>query len=98
MKAKELKYDIDAINAMKDTLAKARDSLETCKNNVNTSLEKLKTDWNTAAGKQFFKEVDTDWGDEVKRYKKVLETVEGLLEEASTQYQKVTEKVEELKF
>lgn len=98
MKQKELKFDIEKINEMKKSLADSADDLGTNKNKVIQSLDKLKKDWNTAAGKNFMQNVDTDWTKEVDKYIKIIGAVEKLLEEAATQYAKVEDEVDKIKF
>lgn len=98
MKQKELKFDIEKINDMKKSMADSADDLSTYKDKVIGALDKLKKDWNTAAGKNFMKNVDTDWVKEVDNYIKIIGAVEKLLEEASTQYAKVEDEVDKVKF
>lgn len=98
MAQRELKFDIEALNNMKNKLADVVADLENCTNEVVNSLEKLKGDWNTTAGKQFMQNVDTDWTKEVEKYVRIVQGVEALLNEAAIQYQKVEEEVENLKF
>lgn len=52
----------------------------------------------TAAGKNFMQNVDTDWTKEVENYIKIIGAVEELLEEAATQYEKVEDEVDKIKF
>ena len=98
MKQKELKFDIEKINDMKKSLSDSSDDLNTYKDKVIQSLDKLKKDWNTAAGKNFMQNVDTDWTKEVENYIKIIGAVEELLEEAATQYAKVEDEVDKIKF
>ena len=98
MKQKELKFDIEKINDMKKSLADSADDLSAYKDKVIQSLDKLKKDWNTAAGKNFMQNVDTDWTKEVDKYIKIIGAVEKLLEEAATQYAKVEDEVDKIKF
>ncbi len=98
MAQKALKFDIDAINRMKKKMTVIVTDLENCKVEAVNSLEKLKNNWDTAAGKQFMQNVDTDWTKEVDKYVKIVHGVEALLDEAATQYQKVEEEIENLKF
>lgn len=94
MKQKELKFDIEKINDMKKSLSDSADDLNTYKDKVIQSLDKLKKDWNTAAGKNFMQNVDTDWTKEVENYIKII----GAVEEAATQYAKVEDEVDKIKF
>lgn len=98
MKQKELKFDIEKINDMKNSLAASAEDLGTYRDEVIESLDKLKTDWDTPAGKNFMKNVDTDWATEVDKYINIIGAVEKLLEEASTQYAKVEDEIEKIKF
>lgn len=98
MAQRELKFDIEALNNMKNKLADVVADLENCTDEVVNSLEKLKGDWHTAAGQQFMQNVDTDWTKEVEKYVRIVRGVEALLNEAAVQYQRVEEEVENLKF
>lgn len=80
------------------SLSDSADDLNTYKDKVIQSLDKLKKDWNTAAGKNFMQNVDTDWTKEVENYIKIIGAVEELLEEAATQYEKVEDEVDKIKF
>ena len=82
----------------KKSLSDSADDLNTYKDKVIQSLDKLKKDWNTAAGKNFMQNVDTDWTKEVENYIKIIGAVEELLEEAATQYEKVEDEVDKIKF
>ena len=83
---------------MKHKLESIVTDLENHRDQVIESLENLKKDWNTAAGKSFMKNVNTDWTKEVEKYIKIVGGVEDLLNEAATQYQKVEEEIDRLKF
>lgn len=98
MAQRELKFDVDKLNSMKNKLESIVTDLESHRDQVIESLEKLKEDWNTAAGKNFMKNVNTDWTKEVEKYIKIVGGVEDLLNEAAAQYQKVEEEIDRLKF
>ena len=98
MRQSTLKFNLDELDKMKKKLEEAADDLAKCKEQTLSSLEKLKTDWNTTAGEKYTKEIDTDWGDEVDKYIKVINAVGELISEAITQYKTVESEVENLKF
>lgn len=98
MAQRELKFDIDMLNNMKYKLRSVVTDLEAQRDDVLKSLEKLKADWHTAAGKNFMENVNTDWTKEVEKYIKIVQGVEALLNEAVIQYQKVEEEIDELRF
>lgn len=98
MKQNDLNFDIDKLNEMKTKLADIASELGDDKKKALDSFDKLKKDWNTAAGKNFMKNIDTDWTDEVDKYITIIEIVESLLEEAAAQYATVEEEIDKLKF
>lgn len=98
MAQKELKFDIEKLNDMKKSLADSANDLETYKEKVLQSLDNLKKDWNTPAGKNFMDNVDTNWTSEVDKYIKIIGAVEKLLDEAATQYAIVEDEIEKVKF
>ena len=97
MKAKELKYDIEEIDNMKNKLETMASELQECKRNVNKSLTNLKVGWKTPAGKKFFEDVDIKWRDETDKYIKTINAVKELLEEASMHYETVSDTINNLK-
>ena len=61
-------------------------------NDMKKSLSDIADD------KNFMQNVDTDWTKEVENYIKIIGAVEELLEEAATQYAKVEDEVDKIKF
>lgn len=98
MNHRELKFDLEKMNEMKTKLADTAAELEDYKIKVVDSLDQLKKDWNTTAGKSFMSNVNTDWTVEVDKYIKIVGAVESLLEEASKQYATVEDEIDNLKF
>lgn len=96
--AADLKFNIEKINGMKDYIDTTITTISAKKKTAEETLEKLKKDWNTDAGKEFKKNVDFSWTDEVDKYITVMETVSSLLEEAAKQYATVQDVVESLDF
>lgn len=98
LKQKELKFDLEQLNEMKLKLADVATELEEYKKKVVDSLENLKKNWNTAAGKRYMEKVDTGWTAEVDKYIEIVRAVEGILEEAQKQYMTVEDEIDKLKF
>ena len=67
-------------------------------NEVKTSLEGLKKDWNTDAGKEFFKNQDNDWSEQVDHYIGIANAVVSLLECAIKEYAEIEAKAQKLRF
>ena len=98
MRPKELKFDISKIDEMESKLADIAAELEQYKKDILESLDTLKNDWNTAAGKDFMSTVNTDWTVEVDKYINIIKGVESLLKEASKQYATIEDEIDKLKF
>ncbi len=93
-----LKFDIDQIEEMEKKIKDTVIDLQDLKTKLIQSIDQLKKDWNTPAGKKFIKEVDTNWSVQIDKYVKVLNAVDELLKTAATEYEKVESSATKISF
>lgn len=96
--ASTLKFDIDEIKGMENKIQDTAKDLEDLKTKLIQSIDQLKKDWNTPAGKKFMEEVDINWAVQIDKYVKVLKAVDELLKTAATEYEKVESGATEITF
>ena len=96
--ASSLKFDLDAIKAMRTSIQTSSEELVQYKADILREFEDLTKEWKTPAGDAFLEKVNFDWIDEVDKYVTILEAVDKLLGEAETQYSKVEAEIELIKF
>lgn len=68
-----LEFDINAFKQLKNDAEESRTELLTQKKTVVEKVNKLKEDWNTDAGREFFSKLDTDWADCVDKYGRTMQ-------------------------
>lgn len=95
---KSLKFDISELTRMRKQLDQTAKDLTDYSKKLTDYLEKLKKEWKTPAGKAFMNNVDVDWISQTKKYVKVIEAVEKMLQEAETNYRQVENCVQKLSF
>lgn len=82
----DVMYNIDKLKDSQKAIKKQRTELLDLNKKLKAELDSLKKDWNTPAGKNFFKENIVDWDDDVKKYAKMLEGISQMLEKAIGEY------------
>lgn len=96
--SKELEFDVDKLRSTKEKCEKLIQDLADKQDELQSSLEELRKDWNTDAGKKFFERQDTDWSEQVEHYIKIANAVVSLLECAIKEYAEIEAKAQELRF
>lgn len=93
-----LKFDNGKIAQMRTQIQTTAEDLASLKQNILQNMEKLKSDWNTPAGRKFTQEVDTDWAQQVDKYITIMNAIDELLGVAENAYTEVEGEVEKLSF
>lgn len=93
-----VKFDISEIRSMKTAVANTKTDLKKTKTELLQAIEKLRTDWNTKAGKEFFESVDLDWSSEIDKYCAILSVVENCLQTAINDYTDVESAINKINF
>ncbi len=96
--AKELQFDVDKLRSTKKQCEELIQDLRNRQDELQKSLEDLRKDWNTDAGREFFKSQDNDWSEQVDHYVEIAGAVVSLLECAVKEYAKIEERAQNLKF
>lgn len=96
--ASELQFDVEKLRSTKRKCEGLIQDLRDKQDELQTSLDDLREDWNTDAGKDFFKNQDNDWSEQVNRYIEIAGAVISLLECAIKEYAKVEDKAVSLRF
>lgn len=85
----DLYIDKDALESASTQLSGKCEELRTLKGNIEKSFEQLKKDWNTDAGKAFFKKFEENLLNSLDEYVTVFEYMSQNLSTASEQYDEV---------
>ena len=93
-----LKFDVSDFEKMKEKIEEIVEELTEKNDNMLQSFENIKKDWDTAAGRKFTKDLNTDWSADVQKYITVLNAVKDLLEIARREYADLVEEARALKF
>ena len=96
-KVKKIEYDISDITKAKNAVNDLIDNLNNDCTALDSALAQLKKDWNTDAGKKFFKDHKDTWTEYVKLYVKKLTGIKNMLEKAETAYTNINDEVSKLK-
>jgi len=94
----ELKINIEELTLAKTKFSNTADGLVTTKNDLETALSKLRTDWNTPAGVKFFETQDCDWTPQVQKYIDLTKAAAELLQSAINSYQTTIDAADALTF
>lgn len=92
----KLEFDLDELRNMRDELRKKKDRFEDARKKLPKELSGLKKDWDTPAGRTFFREMDDDWSKQVKQYIRIVEAVLELLDGAIREYEPLQESADSL--
>jgi len=63
----------------------------------NCLKELLSSGWTTPAGKEFEEMTKINWSENIEKYAKLLETLEGILEAAASEYDDLVDDIEKTK-
>lgn len=85
--ADHLNFSVEELQAQADKLNTIADNLQDNKNGLTTSLEGLKTDWDSDAGRTFFSTYDSDWMTKIDDYIALIREVSNALTYASGEYE-----------
>lgn len=96
--ASELQFDVDLLRSTKQKCEDLIQDLSDSQTELKTSLDQLRKDWNTDAGKKFFQDQDNDWSEQVDHYLKIAGAVVSLLNCAIKEYAEIEAKAQKLKF
>jgi len=96
--ANELEFDVDKLRSAKEKCEGLIQDLRDQQRELKESLDTLRKDWNTDAGKKFFKDQDNDWSEQVDHYIIIASAVVSLLDCAVKEYTEIQAKAQKLKF
>lgn len=95
---KELKFDVEQIQEMANKTESIANELTDLSQTLQSSVENLRTKWNTPAGKEFFNEVEFEWQPVITKYVSILGGVNEILKEAARIYSQLEDDANALKF
>ncbi len=95
--ASELKFDLVKLEEVKKKCETTKADLLETKKTLEGKLEKLKADWHTKAGIEFFSKTDTSWAQQADNYAKITQGIADLLGCAIAQYSEVEQAAKALK-
>ncbi len=85
----DLYLDKDVFNQSIASLKDKQKELEELRNNIEKSFDQLKKDWDSDAGKVFFKRFEDDLLNNLKKYALVFEYMSQNLADACQKYEEV---------
>jgi len=85
----DLHLDRDAFSQASRELQAKCEELKTLRANIKASFEQLRVDWDTDAGRKFFKRFERDLMKNLEDYSKVFEYMSKNLSTASVKYEEV---------
>lgn len=94
--ASTLKFNLEEIKKMKSECEEQRANFEKLNKDLPKKLADLKNDWETAAGRKFFEDLETDWTAQVQQYLKTIDAIILLLEKAIVNYSPVEDEANRL--
>lgn len=94
----ELRFDLDTLERLSQSIGSAAEDIKTTHKQVIDTLDKLRDEWNTPAGKEFFSKVEIDWSPEVDHYVEILEALQQMLQYAISEYSDVVTEAGKLTF
>ncbi len=84
----DLAFSTDVLRSCGKDYSKVAADLRTVASKLDSSLNQLKSSgWTTPAGTAFYDMVDTGWKDNIEKYADLLDTLNGILEEAANSYE-----------
>lgn len=84
----DLAFDTDELKKCGEDYGKVAENLRQMASKLDASLNQLKSSgWTTPAGTAFHDMVDTNWKDNIEKYADLLDTLDGILDEAATKYE-----------
>lgn len=89
---KQLTFNVDELNQLKEDTAKLCDSLEENRNSLKEGLEQLRKDWQTPAGAYFFESIDVDWESQIQKFIDTVTVFESILKDAVNELKAVEDK------
>ena len=83
----DLAFDTTTLKNCADMYGRIAKDLRTMSKRLDNCLSELKeSGWTTPAGTAFYKMTKTNWSENIGKYADLLETLDGILEEASRSY------------
>lgn len=95
---KELCFDLDQFQALKDNALSIAVELSQTKNAAVKSMTDLEVGWNTPAGKSFFAELDRDWIPAVDKLIESMQVFADMMEDLKSIFQTVQDGADSIKF
>ena len=90
-------YNVDNLKKAKKSIDDLIDTLDTDNKKLSENLAQLKKEWNTGAGKKFFKDHKDTWSEYVKKYVKKLTGISDMLQKAIDEYGAINNEVKNLR-
>ena len=94
----DLEFDINKLTETRQKFSELADELALLKTDVLSDLDKLREDWKTPAGRDFFQNQVQGWAPEVDKYIRITAAMASMLAYAVQEYQTVEDAAKGLKF
>lgn len=90
-------YDLEQLEEAKKAIGKLAEKLSDDNKQLTEMLATLEQEWNTDAGKKFFKEHKDTWSKYVEKYVQKITGVKDMLQNAIDIYEQIDNEVSNLK-
>lgn len=97
MSAKYFEYDSDVFSTASKAYGDAYAKLNKLKTNLDNGISDLRTDWDSEAGKAFFKSYDDDWKTILDQYLNLLAYLQSCIDEAKKEFDPLVTELESIK-
>lgn len=92
----ELKFDVEKIKTMRDSIKNNRDLLVSSKDEAKRQIDELRDEWKTPAGDKYRDQLNDEWANDVQKYVEIMDAVVEILNETIIKYSEVERKVKKI--
>lgn len=93
----ELAFDIEQFETIKSEAETTRTDIQSMATTLRDTIDQLRNDWKTPAGTEFFKNLDTEWEDQVNKYVQTMEVFIELMDNLITAFTAIQEEAEAIR-
>jgi len=93
-----LSFDLDELRILQENTSKTCEDLAKQHQNLKTGIEKLRQDWRTPAGDYFFKNLDTEWEQQIIKFETTINKFDEVLKYAIQEFEAVSQEAEQISF
>lgn len=92
----ELAFNLEDLKNLRTQTQNVLEDIREQRMDLKDGLNQLRKDWNTNAGREFFKNLDRDWESQAQMFEHTLVIFEEVLTDAITQFEALLEQADAL--